>query len=277
MTVTCVPASSSGFVAVAVRSGAGVSAYGPFGSRRDAIMAGDWIGAADPAVRVTREMALHPPDDHPLVRRTRPPVGDVVEVPDEFADDLRTPDYSASHGGEVVVLALVEGASRYAVLIGPMDPVAAEQWVVADDPLAECRILPLRRTGIAVDGLLDTTTTSDSGSSRPAVVLLETDDAEVVFGPFATGMAAALYGQMVRDTRILARVRSCSVCELAPPADDSDDDPATGCRWVVRLIDTHSAEDAGEPVLVGPFVSQRAARAWPTGGRRVSVLPIRQP
>lgn len=272
------------FAALAVRPREGISVYGPFRDRGDATLAADWLGATEPDVRATRSVALHPPEQPALPGPTGS-VGEVVELPDDVAIGARddaTPATPSDADGLVVALVL-PSTPRCALFVGPFDtPATAIAWCASAEAPdggreAEAHPLPMRHSDIKGD--------TPPQTASPAVVLVDTDSGPVVYGPFSSGLDAALYWQHITSVLRLTNVRQAHVCDLTPPQPDHDAPrpdtaPATAGErgWVLRLH--NAATPDGDPVLVGPFTHERAAAAWHRTGEPTPAgapSPIHEP
>lgn len=168
-----------------------------------------------------------------------------------------------------------------ALIIGPFDTrVDADEWCGhAHNPSGgrpgEARVLALRRTGQDFVGL-GRTGVADGADAQQAVVMLDTDEATVVYGPFASALDAALFWHDVTGALELTNVRKAGVCELTAPGADARASGAGGTAgWVVR---SRAETTTGEPLVVGPFPDARAASAWrASSSHGGSVLPVREP
>jgi hypothetical protein len=258
------------FAALVARHEQGMAVYGPFISRADARLGADWLGSTDPRVFATRPIALYSPDSDPLSTTEASRIGEVVQLPEDIVSLVATHDAEpiVDNAHPVVVLVVLIAPQHPALLAGPFDShTAARTWcgrVRGSEigHMAECHLLPLRRSDLGVDNPPNETTVPQA----PGVVLLDTENASVVYGPFSSGMDAALFWHDLTHVLELTNVQQVHVCELAPPTDgatpatdgvpDSTDERVRG--WVVRL----AARANEEPRLVGPFNDEHSARTW---------------
>lgn len=278
------------FAALIVRREHGLAVYGPFATRSDARLGADWLGSTDPRVLATRPIAMYPPDSDPLSTTNPPRQGEVVQLPDEIASLVatRTEEATVDAASAVAVLVVIAAPLHPALLVGPFDsPTAARTWAgrvggTSDHHTAECYLLPLQPSDLGIDDTPDET----QHARATSVVLLDTDDASVVFGPFDNGLDAALYWHDVTRVLTLTNVQQVHICELASPTETAttmgpatDEIASTDKRvrgWAVRT----TARGDDEQRLVGPFYDEHHARTWstkPDADSTTTVLPICAP
>lgn len=261
--------------------------YGTFISRADTRLGADWLGSTDPRVFATRPIALYPPDSDRLPTAKTSRMAEVIQLPEEVVSLVATHDEEsiADDVGAVVVLIVLAASQHPALLVGPFGSLAAARtWLGRVDGSgsghrAECYVLTLRHSDLGVDAAAD----EGSLPQATSVVLLDTEDASVVYGPFGSGMDAALYRHDVTGVLTLTNVRQVHICKLASPADAvepardgekvSTNDRVRG--WVVRLTPIGHAK----PRPVGPFNAEDSARTWcaASGSTAATALPIYAP
>ncbi|GAB3000796.1 MULTISPECIES: hypothetical protein [Amycolatopsis] len=279
------------FVALAVSLLDGVVAHGVFGTRADARLCADWRGINDPDVTATRTVALFPPDAEPVLTHntTR---GEVFPLPDEVMAVLtnETPEATA-HDECVIALVVVPTEPRAAFAVGPFDRDQAHQWLTdASTPRegrsVECCLLPVRASTLGTSSAPATTT----DTPVPSIVLLDTSNGPVCYGPFDSALDGALFWHDITRTLDLTNVHGTHVCELITPAPDaalataSEETPgADRVRgWVVRL-DPSGCDRDGDPRVVGLFADQSSARDWrpalssSEATSPAAILPVYQP
>jgi hypothetical protein len=208
------------FAALVVRHEQGLAVYGPFASSSDARLGADWLGSTDPYVVATRPIAMYPPESDPLSTTGRSGMGEVVQLPDEIVSMItdRTEEATVDTASAVVVLVVVAAPPHPALLLaGPFDSsMAARAWLgwaggTSGEHTAECYVLPLRHSDLGMDGPPDEIQCGRATS----VVVVHTDHASVVFGPFDSGLDAALYWHdvtrdlTVTNVRQSPRMRAC--------------------------------------------------------------------
>lgn len=276
------------FITLTVSLPGGVVAYGVFGTRAEARLCADWCGITDPDVAATRAVALFPPDADPVLTHdtTR---GEVFVLPDEVLSVLENHTAEATARDEyVIALVVVPTEPRVAFAVGPFDRDQARHWLAEAAPRkgrpAECRLLPVRASALGT--VAATAATTDR--PVPAVVLLDTANGSVCYGPFDSTLDAALFWHDITRILKLANVHGTSVCELLTPGPDSastlpsattpDDDRVRG--WVVRLAPSGRDRDA-DPRLVGLFTDEPSAREWQPDSTAltsaIAVLPVYRP
>jgi hypothetical protein len=214
---------TSRFAALVARHEQGLTVYGPFASRVDARLGTEWLGSTDPRVVATRPIALYPPDSDPLSTTDESQRGEVVRLPDEIASLMAAhrEDATVDDASAVAVLVVLAAPEHPALLVGPFDSSAdARTWHgragrTGGTHTAECYLLPVRRSDLCVQEPPGETGLPQATS----VVLLDTEDDSVVYGPFDTGMDAALYWHDVTRVLTITNVRHVHICELAPPTD----------------------------------------------------------
>ncbi|TKG60957.1 hypothetical protein [Prauserella endophytica] len=277
------------FIALTVSLPGGVVAHGVFGTRADARLCADWCGITDPDVEATRAVALFSPDSEPVLTHdtTR---GEVFVLPDEVMSVLENHTAEATVRDEcVIALVVVPTEPRAAFAVGPFDRDQARRWLTdASTPRkgrpAECRLLPVRASALGT--VAATAATTDR--PVPAVVLLDTSNGPVCYGPFDSTLDAALFWHDITRTLQLTNVHGTSVCELLTPGPGSastapsgttpDDDRVRG--WVVRLAPSGRDRDA-DPRLVGLFTDEPSAREWQPDSTEstsaTAILPVYRP
>ena len=266
------------YIALAVRHDDGLTAYGTFTDLTDARLTTTWLGTSDERVIATRTAALHPPDIEGTSPANRFIADKLIELPRSLADllTLQRSRSTVDGPGEVVVLALLTTRHDRALLIGPfVSSEAARAWQHTDDPIArrvaDSYLLPLHRSDLDIS--------APDTPGAPAVILLDTENASVAYGPFRNGMAAALFWHDFTTVITLTNVQRVYFCGLTPPitttppGDDVVHAPNGRTRgWVVRL----AGSDHGEPTLVGPFRDEHSAQRWRDNNTAsfAAVLPI---
>jgi hypothetical protein len=277
------------FIALAVSLQDGVVAHGVFGTRADARLCADWHGVTDPDVAATRAVALFPPDGEPVLTHNTTG-GEVFTLPDEVMAVLEngTPEATARDECVIALVTVPTREVRAAFAVGPFDGAQARRWLA--DALApgrgrpaECRLLPVRASALGAAR----TPAATPEAPVPAVVLLDTSNGPICYGPFDSALDAALFWHDVTRTLDLANVHRAHVCDLIPPGpaaiptptseEPPGDDRVRG--WVVRLQDRVDAD----PRVVGMFADHSSARAWrpeyssPETTSPQDLLPVHQP